>query len=68
MKQRDQEETLCLISNVLSKLNLNFVLKTLNGLSESRNENVRTKAAKLLKTISDDSDGMDNAENVYASR
>jgi hypothetical protein len=51
-----KERALHLISNVLPKLNRDFVLKILNELSECEDETVRTEAAKMLKDIFDDSE------------
>ena len=57
-EEREEKETaLFLISNALSKINPDFVLKILNELSGCEDEAVRIKAAEMLKDIFDDSKG-----------
>ena len=50
-------QALDFISKTFSTIDSDFASKILNELSESGDETVRTEASKLLKTISDDSDG-----------
>ncbi|MCK4735974.1 MAG: hypothetical protein KAT65_26200 [Methanophagales archaeon] len=51
------QQALQLISNALPKLNLDFVSKILNELSECEDETVRIKASKMLKDIFDAPEG-----------
>ena len=50
------QQALHLITNTLSKLSLDFVLKILNKLSDCEHETVRIKASKMLKDIFEDSE------------
>jgi hypothetical protein len=54
-KRWGKEQALYLISNALPKIDMDFVLKILNDLSNCEDETVRIKAAKMLKDIFDDS-------------
>ena len=54
---KERLQTVYLKANTLSQLYQNFVLKILNKLSESEDENVRPEAVKSLKAISNDSKG-----------
>ena len=54
---KEELRTIYLKANTFSQLYQNFVLKILNKLSESEDENVRHEAVKSLKAISNDSKG-----------
>ena len=54
---KERLQTIYLKANTLSQLYQNFVLKIVNKLSESEDENVRPEAVKSLKAISNDSKG-----------
>jgi hypothetical protein len=54
LSRKDCPVALRLISNALPKIDQDFALKVLNEFSKSEDEEVRTEAVKLLKTMMED--------------